>query len=579
MNQETKNCQSCHQAFTIESEDFDFYKKIDVPAPTWCPECRMKRRMLFRNEFNMHKFQCGLCGIQGISHYSKSVKFPVYCNECWWSDKWDPLDYGLEYNSNKTFFSQWKELSDVMPRPSLEAYQNENSPYSDFTWFSKNVYLSPSTLNSDTVSYSKGAWSCRETLDSIVIMNSESVYEAMDSERCVKCVFISDCKDCMNSSYLYDCRNSSDCFMSSNLRNGKFVFRNQQLAEEEYRKRLEAISSDYSTQRELRMEYVRMKEAAFHKYANIIKCVGSSGDNLVNCKNAKHSFNSADCEDIKYCAQASHAKDSYDMYGVGDKECSLLYEGVNVGYLDSNIYFSLNTFESSARIQYCDYCRVSQDLFGCVGLRKKQYCILNKQYGKDEYLELRASIVEGMSNNPYVGLNGQVYPYGEFFPVELSPFAYNESLTQFYFPLHKDEALAFGCRWAEPEPREYQSTKTSSDLPATIKEANDDILSEVIECEHRQGCIHNCTLAFKTTQQEFGFYRKMDLPIPRLCPGCRRGERMDLHKPLRLWRRRCMCKKGHDHENAPCPSEFETSYAPDRPEIVYCEQCYNAEVA
>jgi hypothetical protein len=33
------------------------------------------------------------------------------------------------------------------------------------------------------------------------------------------------------------------------------------------------------------------------------------------------------------------------------------------------------------------------------------------------------------------------------------------------------------------------------------------------------------------------------------------------------------------HENNHCPNEFETSYAPERKEIVYCEQCYNAEVA
>jgi hypothetical protein len=33
----------------------------------------------------------------------------------------------------------------------------------------------------------------------------------------------------------------------------------------------------------------------------------------------------------------------------------------------------------------------------------------------------------------------------------------------------------------------------------------------------------------------------------------------------------------HDHENR-CPNEFETSYAPDRKEIVYCEACYLKEV-
>ena len=34
----------------------------------------------------------------------------------------------------------------------------------------------------------------------------------------------------------------------------------------------------------------------------------------------------------------------------------------------------------------------------------------------------------------------------------------------------------------------------------------------------------------------------------------------------------------HQHDGQ-CPNEFETSYAPERPEIVYCEACYNAEVA
>ena len=34
----------------------------------------------------------------------------------------------------------------------------------------------------------------------------------------------------------------------------------------------------------------------------------------------------------------------------------------------------------------------------------------------------------------------------------------------------------------------------------------------------------------------------------------------------------------HAHGTEPCPNEFETTYSPDRPEIVYCEQCYQQEV-
>ena len=589
-NSPTKTCQNCQVQFTIEPEDFDFYEKIKVPPPTWCPECRMKRRMLFRNEFNMHKCQCALCGKGTISHYSSKVSFPIYCSECWWSDKWDPLDFGQVYDPNKNFFLQWKELSDKVPRPNLEAYQNYNSPYSDYTWFSKNIYLSPSTLNSDTVAYSKSVWDCRDTFDSTVVVNCESVYETLNSERCVSCQFMSDSKDCLDSAYLFDCRNSSNCFMSSNLRNKRFVFRNQQLREAEYREKLNTISRDYETQKKLYSDYILMREKALHKYANIIKCTNSSGNNLTHCKNAQYCFNAENCEDVKYGVQMRHVKDVQDVYGVGDKEASLLYDGVNVGYLDSNIYFSLNTFENCARIQYCDYCRVSQDLFGCVSLRKKQYCILNKQYSQGEYLKLQEKIIRDMSDNPYINSRGNIYKYGEFFPIEFSFFAYNEAMTQFYFPSKKEEVISFGYAWMEPEARNYQITKITSEIPGLIEAIDDSILKEVIKCEHEQKCEHNCTLALKITSQELLFYRKMKIPIPRLCPGCRNGERGILRNPLKLWHRSCQCSGEkssngvypntiqHAHGNNACPNAFETSYAPERPEIVYCEQCYQAEV-
>ena len=45
MSKDTENriCQNCKSEFIIEPEDFNFYEKIKVPAPTWCPECRMIR--------------------------------------------------------------------------------------------------------------------------------------------------------------------------------------------------------------------------------------------------------------------------------------------------------------------------------------------------------------------------------------------------------------------------------------------------------------------------------------------------------------------------------------------------------
>jgi hypothetical protein len=98
-----------------------------------------------------------------------------------------------------------------------------------------------------------------------------------------------------------------------------------------------------------------------------------------------------------------------------------------------------------------------------------------------------------------------------------------------------------------------------------------EILKEVFECAHQGKCNDHCATAFRVAPQELQFLRKMGLPLPRLCPYCRQVERIKLKNPLKLWHRKCM-KPG-------CNNEFETSYAPERPEIIYCEQCYNAEVA
>ncbi|MEE8131863.1 MAG: hypothetical protein V3T98_02355, partial [Candidatus Paceibacterota bacterium] len=86
------------------------------------------------------------------------------------------------------------------------------------------------------------------------------------------------------------------------------------------------------------------------------------------------------------------------------------------------------------------------------------------------------------------------------------------------------------------------------------------------------------------------FYKKMNLPLPRLCPNCRHYQRIKQRNPLKLWHRKCQCagKKSdnevykntieHFHKTDHCPNEFETTYSSERKEIVYCERCYQQEV-
>ena len=98
-------------------------------------------------------------------------------------------------------------------------------------------------------------------------------------------------------------------------------------------------------------------------------------------------------------------------------------------------------------------------------------------------------------------------------------------------------------------------------LPDSIDDIPDDILNWAIKCEATGR-------PFRIIKQELEFYRKMKLPIPHFHPDERHRRRMALRNPRKLWRRPC----------GKCGKEMETTYAPERPEIVYCESCYLQEV-
>ena len=78
----------------------------------------------------------------------------------------------------------------------------------------------------------------------------------------------------------------------------------------------------------------------------------------------------------------------------------------------------------------------------------------------------------------------------------------------------------------------------------------------------------NCNKNYNIVKSELDFYHREHIPIPRLCPDCRYYNRIALRPPRKLWHRQC----------AKCGKKIETSYAPDRPEIVYCKQCYQQAI-
>ena len=571
---ETKQCQNCRKDFTIEPDDFAFYETMKVPPPTFCFGCRTQRRYLFRNERELYKRKCDATGQQILSMYSESSDYKVYDKEYWWSDKWDAIEYGQDYNFDKPFFEQCENLFSSVPALALSNRNPVNSDYCNFASGNKDCYLLTAGGFNERVLYSNRPMYSKESLDGYIIEKCELCYECLYCQGCYHLFFSKDCESCVDGAFLYNCRGCVNCFGCTNLRNKQYCLFNKQYTKEEYQEKIKQF--DLGGFKALCAFKTKIADEVLknniHKFAETINCTNSSGDHIRNAKNCHWCFDMGGDknENCKFIAWGGFVeKDSYDTGPGAGYGGELIYETIDT--VSVSRLLSCVTADYCSDLSYCINCYNSEHLFGCINLRSKKYCILNKQYTKEEYEALVPKIIQHMNDMPYIDKKGGVYKYGEFFPAELSPFAYNETIAQEYFPLGKEQAIEQGYDWKEPEEKNYKIDLKSEDLPDHIKDINDDIVGKVIECSHKGKCNHQCTTAFKIIKEELQFYRKMNLPLARLCPNCRHYERLKQRNPLKLWHRKCM-KPG-------CENEFETSYASDRPEIVYCEKCYNEEVA
>jgi hypothetical protein len=559
MNSETKNCQNCKKDFVIEPEDFNFYEKIKVPAPTFCPDCRFQRRTAFYNVFKLYKRKCDLCLQEIVSIHSATTPYKVYCPKCWWSDKWDPYSYGREYDFSRSFFDQFNELCHQVPTASLEAdYPTlENSQYTNQVGHLKNCYLVFFADFSEDCMHGFYLLKNKSLLDTSNAMLSELCFDSMNVFKCSRCVGTrGNITESLNCFFLRDCDNCQDCFASANLKNKKYHIFNKPYSKEEYFREIKKWDlGSYKTYKEV--------EKQAHEHWKKFPPRPTYDDFSVNCtgsyvfqsKNCQQCFEVTGAENSKYIffSYLPPIKDTYDFTAWGNN-VSLCYEVCSCGEGASELKFCRGCGLGGFDIEYSTFCwpHVSH-LFGCASVKNGSYCILNKQYTKEEYEQLKAKIIEQMKENK---------EYGEFFPMSLSSFPYNDTMAQNFFPLTKEQAETKGLIWQDSEINTYQITRKFNDLPDHIKNASTEILNEVIECQQ-------CKKGFKIIKPELDFLESMNLPLPRECPFCRIQNKFNRWvKQLTLCKRVC----------SQCGIEFETHYPKTEVENILCKSCWLKEV-
>jgi len=562
---ENKICQNCHKNFTIESEDFNFYEKINVPAPTWCPECRMTRRLAFNNTWSIFWRNCDKCGVRTLSEYPAEKKFTVYCQKCWWGDGWDGTEYGMGYDPGRPFFEQLKELMGRTPWVALESQYTslKNSEYSNSIAWSKNSYLVFWADYCENVFYSSILNGLKWSSDCMRGWNSELCYGSIGFTNNYRTFFSDQCDSCVDVWFSRNCYGCTNCIGCVNLRNASHCIFNEKYSKEEYEKKmgdleldswaglqkLEKKAKDFS----LRKPYREYNGDSFN--------MNVSGDHIYWSRNTKEGYIVNNAENSKWCQliTVQDTKDCYDYTGWGNG-AQLIYECSNVGENAGSSKFSCLCFPDALNLEYCMWNIAGKNNFGCVNLKRKKYCILNKEYSKEEFETLKAQIVADMKKNPQKDDKERVWSYGEFFPLSLCPFPYNHSNAIKFVPKDKAQALKEGYGWADMELPVHKITLQVSLLPDKIKDTEDNILNEVIGCDE-------CKRGYKIVKGELDLLRKMNLPVPHKCPKCRENERFDRMTKPRMYHRQC----------DKCKTKIYTPYAPQDPRIVYCVQCYQAE--
>lgn len=587
MKSETKICQNCKKDFTIEPEDFNFYEKVKVPPPTFCPECRMKRRMAWRNERNLFRQKDLLTGENIISTIPPDSGHVVMNETDWWAqEKWNPLSYGREFDPNKPFLLQLYDLFKEVPRFRINAVRMINSEYSGNATNLKNCYLLFNSNYSEDSAYGNAIDYSKNCYDNSHVKKSEKCYESFWLTNCYDTHFSVQCEDCVSVWFSKNCRGLTNCFGCVNLTNKSYCIFNEQFSKDEYGKRLKNMNLDrWSSISELKKKVKEFWLKFPNKFMQGVKNIDVSGEYITHSKSVKKSYLIRESRDLKYVqySQVPSSFDCMDCTVIGSKS-ELFYEGAICGWGGSNLKFCAECWDGGRDLEYSLFCgRLAVNLFGCVGIMKQQYCILNKQYTKEDFFTLREKIIKNMNEMPYVDKKGRVYKYGEFFPPEFSPFAYNQTILIDHFLSNKEEAEKLGMRFTEPNNSEYEITTKYKDLPDSIKDVQESITKEIINCS-------NCDRAYRIMPSELIFLKNVNLPLPRFCVDCRHHTRILNRNKSKIYKRVCDCNGindssnkykntlMHQHINNKCNTEFETSYSTDRPEIVYCEKCYQQEV-
>ncbi len=440
---------------TLSQKEIDVYRKHQAPPKDYAPVTRM--RILTTQWpggqwwYNKH----AETGAPIICPVHPATGIKVLPDKEWFAKDFAELSLNLDLN--RSFFDQLIELRKKIPSSAGRNYKEAENSISVVSLGDVNSYFVVLSRSKNTLF----SVSALDTESSAEVYNSSGItnsYQIVHSERIFNSQYIRESRDCLNCAFLFDCRNCENCFGATNKRNAKYVWFNEQLIQSEWEKRRAKVDLGSRSQvtTVLKQFDELVKKAPWPENFNE-HCENSSGEYLTKATN---------CESVYY-ADGGARDEFHTSWSLGNCERNAYASSMSnstENYLSCDVVECNHTRYSyllmrCRNLEYSTECYDCEDCFGCVGLRRKKFSILNKQYTEEAYWkkldELKCAMLA----------RGE---YGEFLPAKMSPAYFPEGGSVRYYladPMSFAKAVNAHQFEADAEGALGETSSNATDLP------------------------------------------------------------------------------------------------------------------
>lgn len=519
-------CSLSKRRFVISAEEVSLYNSFDIPLPTLHPEERLRRQLAFRNGRHFFERACEKTGRAIRSVFQKNSSFPVVDNEFWWSKDFDAIEFAREFDTKRAFFEQLFELWQAVPRPATVAVDFQNSEAIHHAKTVKDsFYLFDAHRVRDCI-YCVNIYDSDHCVDCYNVSNSSYCYECLDCHNSKNLSWSEHCGGCENSRFLANCKDCKDCLFCTNLTRKSYCIFNKQYSKDDYLSELEkynfVLRQDLEVAKNIFSSFLQ-EHCVPHIYADNPQSV--SGNYLKNCTQTQYSYECFQSANLYACNSIIQGSRCIDGYGFASK-ISDSAQFVSSGANAKRILNSIECWNDVSDLTYSSYCHKSSNLFACVGLKDKEYCIFNQQYSKKEYHKRVTQIISYLKKKNI---------WGQYFPSIFSGFNYQDSLANEFMHLSAVQVTMMGY---------VNSPLVDEDMSRILKNRYISIPSSLVELsklktEEQSFLCEFGAVPFKFEKKEIEMYQLLNVPPPARAFQQRHLERVQRLSPKRIFNLPC----------------------------------------